>query len=65
MRLKAGIVTSLLSGMFQTFGFGLGLKLLLGEVNNAVVQTCHRKRRLTVSGSTCRRRTTLPGSRSK
>jgi sigma-B regulation protein RsbU (phosphoserine phosphatase) len=44
---SASIVTSLLWGMFRTFDFRLGLKALLREVNDAVVQTFHLERHLT------------------
>jgi len=44
---SASIVTSLLWGMLRTYDFRLGLKNLLKEVNEAVVQTFQLERHLT------------------
>jgi sigma-B regulation protein RsbU (phosphoserine phosphatase) len=43
----ASIVTSLLWGMFRMFDFRRGLKALLLDINEAIVQTFHLERHLT------------------
>jgi phosphoserine phosphatase RsbU/P len=43
----ASIVTSLLWGMFRMFDFRRGMKALLSEINEAIVQTFHLERHLT------------------